>query len=116
MNELGRQTLINAALRGQEQHFGSFSDGGDKLCGLGVLLHEAGARMPLNDDSIDSGDWVRAQEMYEWKSVPDNICRLCDFPGDRGYSDTTFIAHLNDVHRLDFIGIAQKMGVKEETL
>jgi hypothetical protein len=100
MNERGREALRAAALAGVPQSFGILYDGKAR-CGLGVLADEAARNQVLY-----------TPERYGLHSEP--FCGICGMEW-RSESEAALVVHLNDTHRLDFLGIAEKMPVSEET-
>ncbi len=115
MNERGRQALIDAALKGVPQHFGAFSDGGDGLCALGVLAKACGWT-GKDPETVDTDTWMRLEQEFELDQTFRTHRPLRCECGLGFNNESTLIAHLNDMHHLDFIGIANKCGTKEEIL
>jgi hypothetical protein len=102
MNEEMRETLREAALKGVRQLIGTSWDGTGAYCGLGWLQIRLGA--------------TADREMVK----PVDGCHLCGatvHTFHRGRSITTqgdLLVHLNNDHRLDWLGLAEKMPVDPE--
>lgn len=90
MNELGRDKLREAALKGVRQIKGRFKDDKGGMCALGVL----GMKVGMNE------------RKYDLKIGPDLPCELCHRICD---NEAKLIIHLNDDHDLDFLAIANKV-------
>lgn len=104
MNERGREVLRQAALDGIPQVTGSYHTM-DAYCGVGVLgkamgldlsactymeLNAALAKINIHFDLVQ--DWTE--------------CPLClEITADQ----MILITHLNDTHKLDFLGLANKL-------
>ena len=95
MNAKGREVLIAAALAGVRQVRHMEYDGEGGYCGLGVLAKAAGT---TGLDMLD---------LYDLEG--DMVCPLCPHTHMAEGPEFTMVAHLNDYHELDFLGIANKM-------
>jgi hypothetical protein len=98
MIRAARERLREAAVAGVRQIHGGRLDGHGGRCAMGVLVepHPLLKSRPLGQiigpRSI-VGDWA--------------VCPMCAVMGDEEF----LVIHLNDEHRLDFLGIAEKMPV-----
>lgn len=96
MNDLARQKLIDAALRGVRQIKGRLRDSKGGMCALGALGYRTG----------EYEQWMELGHLYEMKE------EICDCPFSCGLKflcEGSLIVHLNDKHDLDFLGIANKL-------
>ena len=107
MNEAGRNALRQAALRGVKQIIGNYSDTAGGRCALGVLADAH--RNAMYHDFRPFGLHVLI-----------GACPLCGattISGQQKFpiaAEHHLVAHMNDDHHLDFLGIAEKMPVSEE--
>lgn len=97
MNDQGREALVQAALRGVRQIRAKFADEHGGRCALGVLADAAGLN-PLVEP------WSDTERAYGL-DLTKQPCALCGFMG----TESQTIAHLNDIHELDFLTIARKV-------
>lgn len=95
MNEIAREVLRVAALRGVKQIRGAYQDG-DGRCALGVLMDHAEA--------------MRSQN-YLWRDYGLDTERRCLCPHGCGAlgDEAGIIVHMNDYHGDDFLAIANKL-------
>lgn len=98
MNAAGRDALRAAALAGVRQITGMLRDGHGGLCAVGVLAKAAG---------LDGG----MARMFDLDRMV--CCSLCEVGAMR---EAALLAHLNDWHDLDFLGLAEKMPVTDDAL
>jgi hypothetical protein len=105
MNERGLDALVQAALAGQKQIFGSMNDRRGGLCALGVLAQAAG----VLDEPIGHRFSViaAAYDLHGARKCPLSECSRRD---PWRMSEAELIVHLNDHHRWDFLTIARKLG------
>jgi len=101
MNAAGREALREAALSGVKQARGQMHDGYGGHCGLGVL-----------ELSMLSDSWWDLLETFDLDR-PVSRCHLCPAVFSEHADETALVAHLNDEHFLDFLGIAEKMPVTD---
>jgi hypothetical protein len=101
VNELGREKLVAAALKGVKQIKGDYyRDGG--FCAMGVL----GV-----DNPNDARDEFAVCDEYgiDYRAVG-RVCEVCQ---ERVGTELCLIIHLNDYHDMDFLTIARKVGTNE---
>lgn len=91
MNDLAREKLIQAQLRGVKQIYGNYFDERGGFCAMGILEQDT--------SSYDTCS------QYGLRLTP-VFCPEC---GEKCDVETTLIIHLNDVHKFDFLTIARKM-------
>ena len=102
MNARGREVLRAAALRGQRQAFDAWQDPEGGRCAIIELAVQAAARRARYDV-------VTHEEMtVEYGLTGRAVCCGVDL------SEISLVRHLNDQHRLDFLGIAAKMPESPE--
>ena len=92
MNERGVEVLVDAAMRGVRQVYGRLDDYRGGRCAIGVMLEALFGTAAWGTHTTDEFN-----EAYE--TTPDEIDK---------------IVSLNNTERLDFIGIARKLGVNPE--
>jgi len=95
MNQRGRDALRAAGLAGVRQITGILSDRHGGLCALGVLAKAAG-----REDSLSKA--------FDLDRMA--CCHLCTVGAMR---ESSLLAHMNDWHDLDFLGLAEKMPVTD---
>ena len=108
MNDLAREKLVEAALKGVKQNKGWYFGFDNSLCALGVL----GYAHTSTDDSIKQLDTKYGFSDKEIK------CPFIGNPGEKGAyeiggcvlisNERHLVAHLNDIHDLSFLDIARK--------
>lgn len=97
MNAAGRDALRAAGLAGVRQIFGAMRDAYGGRCGLAVL-----------HDASMLGDHGNMLDLYGLDGI--TRCPVCQEPRH----EYPLVAHLQDTHGLDFIGLAEKMPVTDE--
>lgn len=95
MNDLARETLIQAGLTNVPQAFGYFRDGKAK-CALGVLGFGEFMFNPQFRDLCERYDLDVEQEIK---------CLECSV----SCNEFSLLMHYNDSHHFDFLTIARKM-------
>jgi hypothetical protein len=105
MNERAANALIEAAMKGVRQVQGVVDDGRGGRCALGVML-EAEYGTPSWKEQ--EGHHRYPESFTRFGMSPDpQTCPACD----RTTKNEAFlIAHLNNDHEMDFVGIARKLG------
>lgn len=101
MNQLGRDLLIAAALNGTPQIIGKYVNDAGGMCALGVL----GFRLGEEDLGRASEESRRLEIKFDLRAG-DAECVVCQ--ADLG-DETALILHYNDLHKLDFLAIANKL-------
>ena len=110
MNRKAYDLLVAAALRGQKQAYGQYEDEDGGLCALGVL----GWRRAMPASSLEEEmQFARAcaQRVGLYRS-PLTACPEC---ASTRTTETNLLIHLNDDHKFDFLTIANKMPITEES-
>ena len=92
MNERGVEVLMDAAMRGVPQVYSKLEDGRDGRCAIGVMLEALFGTAAWGTHTADEFN-----EAYGTTS-----------------NEIDKIVSLNNTERLDFIGIARKLGVNPE--
>jgi hypothetical protein len=117
MNSKGREVLLRAALTGQAQAFGVMRelrpDGSVALCAMGVLYDELrAAGIPVRDERVTIHPFGMGFLGQSLGRTP--RCPECRRHFDQWMNEAALVHHLNDDHRLDFIGIANKLPVTDQ--
>lgn len=92
MNDLARDLLRKAALDNVRQIYGAYQDDRGGYCAMGILMKSMLCSGTTLQERFDLGRFTS-----------------CPFGDTKILSEGKLIVHLNDVHKLDFIGIAEKV-------
>lgn len=96
MNDLGREKLVEAALKGVRQITGALTDNKGGFCAMGVLGFSSDMTLTT---------FYNAVRAYDLSTT----IRSCDLCGLNVLGELKLIPHLNDGHGLDFLTIARKV-------
>lgn len=99
MNDLARERLREAALKGVPQIKGMYRDPFGGRCALGVLDQEG---------RLSTTSWQALTEFQVRLGLSDEL-RGCPECGKGPYTEPGLILHYNDDHDMDFLAIANKL-------
>ena len=99
MNQHGRDVLRKAAMDGIPQIKGHIATP-DGYCAFGVL------EKAMIESSTNL--WLTDLYSLSYEAV---VCPVCNVSS---HGESNLIMHLNDLHDMDFLGIAEKMPVSPE--
>lgn len=116
MNDLGRETLMAAQMRGVRQITHSLTDDNGGVCAMGALVEGAGYDLrefvldrATSDRSIGRTAHVLVRYGMLFTPPPCPACGAEYYPGRFDCGEWNLVVHLNNDHGMTFLDIARKM-------